>query len=211
MRQPIAILSVHQQLLSVKQLFNRPICCCAFAQRALGKPLSKRRVTVANLIEFSPNRIGMHSEKKRLARERLTMSKMIGIYCSAHHDSSGDILCTACREFQNYTELRLQKCPYGEDKPTCANCPVHCYKPARKGSGQGDHAICRSQDVASPSATRNCPPAGWFPKGPGTQVSSRASKDCIREKNDKRPSPVYYTQRGSTIIAGVWYRLTDHS
>jgi len=31
----------------------------------------------------------MHSEKKRLARERLTMSKMIGIYCSAHHDSSG--------------------------------------------------------------------------------------------------------------------------
>jgi len=74
----------------------------------------------------------MQSEKKRLARERLTMTKMIGIYCSAHHDSSGDILCAACREFLNYAELRLQKCPYGEDKPTCANCPVHCYKPARK-------------------------------------------------------------------------------
>jgi len=74
----------------------------------------------------------MHSEKKRLARERLTMYRMIGIYCSAHHDSSWNILCAECQEFQDYTELRLQKCPYGEDKPTCANCPVHCYKPARK-------------------------------------------------------------------------------
>ncbi len=119
-----------------KQKFNQPKCCCAFAQRALGKPLSKPRVTVANLIQFSSNRIGMHSQKKRLARERLTMSKMIGIYCSAHHDSSGDILCAACREFQNYTELRLQKCPYGEDKPTCANCPVHCYKPARRAQAR---------------------------------------------------------------------------
>ncbi|MFB3125564.1 MAG: nitrous oxide-stimulated promoter family protein [Woeseiaceae bacterium] len=35
-------------------------------------------------------------------------------------------------EFQNYTELRLHKCPYGEDKPTCTNCPVQCYKPARR-------------------------------------------------------------------------------
>ncbi len=119
-----------------KQKFNRSICRCAFAQRALGKPLSKPRVTVANLIQLSPNRTGMHSENKRLARERLTLTKMIGIYCAAHHDSSGDILCAACREFQNYTEVRLQKCPYGDDKPTCANCPVHCYKPARRAQAR---------------------------------------------------------------------------
>jgi hypothetical protein len=74
----------------------------------------------------------MVSIKKRLARERLTMSKMVGIYCAAHHDSNGDSLCKACREFLNYAELRLRKCPYGNQKPTCANCPVHCYKPARK-------------------------------------------------------------------------------
>ena len=78
----------------------------------------------------------MLSEKKRLARERLTMTRMIGIYCSAHHDSPGNILCAACREFLNYAEVRLQKCPYGEDKPTCANCPVHCYKPARKAQAR---------------------------------------------------------------------------
>jgi hypothetical protein len=31
-----------------------------------------------------------------------------------------------------YAERRLEKCPYGEDKPTCANCPIHCYKPAQR-------------------------------------------------------------------------------
>jgi hypothetical protein len=74
----------------------------------------------------------MHTEKKRLAREKLTISKMIGMYCSAHHETSDDVLCTQCREFQDYAEARLRKCPYGDDKPTCANCPIHCYKPARK-------------------------------------------------------------------------------
>ena len=74
----------------------------------------------------------MYAEKKRIARERLTMAKMVGMYCSAHHGNAGDVLCAACREFLSYAEARLQKCPYGEDKPTCANCPIHCYKPARK-------------------------------------------------------------------------------
>jgi hypothetical protein len=74
----------------------------------------------------------MYSTKKRLARERLTMTKMVGIYCAAHHDSGEDSLCGSCREFLNYAERRLRKCPYGNEKPTCANCPVHCYKPARK-------------------------------------------------------------------------------
>lgn len=74
----------------------------------------------------------MVSIKKRLARERLTMTKMVGIYCTAHHDSDRDSLCEACREFLDYAKVRLRKCPYGDQKPTCANCPVHCYKPARK-------------------------------------------------------------------------------
>jgi len=74
----------------------------------------------------------MHAEKKHLARERLTMAKMIGMYCAAHHDRTGHALCETCQEFQDYADTRLQKCPYGEGKPTCANCPVHCYKPARR-------------------------------------------------------------------------------
>lgn len=27
-----------------------------------------------------------------------------------------------------YSEQRLLKCPYGQAKPTCGNCPIHCYK-----------------------------------------------------------------------------------
>lgn len=74
----------------------------------------------------------MHGMRKRLARERLTMSKMVAIYCSAHHQDSGDVPCTDCQAFLNYAETRLHKCPYGDEKPTCANCPVHCYKPAQR-------------------------------------------------------------------------------
>lgn len=69
---------------------------------------------------------------QHISRELLTIDKMIGIYCSAHHDLAGDALCESCQEFRDYAEVRLAKCPYGEDKPTCANCPIHCYKPARK-------------------------------------------------------------------------------
>ena len=58
----------------------------------------------------------------------MTMATMVEMYCSSHHDTSGD-LCADCEAFLDYAEVRLDKCPYGEQKPTCANCPVHCYKP----------------------------------------------------------------------------------
>ncbi len=67
---------------------------------------------------------------KHLSRELLTIGKMVDIYCGDHHE--GDALCEDCREFMDYAEVRLQKCPYGEEKPTCTNCPIHCYKPARR-------------------------------------------------------------------------------
>ena len=74
----------------------------------------------------------MQPNDKHLARELLTIGKMVGIYCTDHHDTSVDELCESCQEFMDYAEVRLEKCPYGEDKPTCANCPIHCYKPARR-------------------------------------------------------------------------------
>ena len=67
-----------------------------------------------------------------LDRERLTMAKMVGIYCTDHHGGSENSLCDECHVFLDYADVRLAKCPYGEDKPTCSNCPIHCYKPARR-------------------------------------------------------------------------------
>jgi len=69
---------------------------------------------------------------KHLTRELLTITKMIGIYCPDHHNTSRGDLCADCQDFLSYVEVRLEKCPYGEDKPTCTNCPVHCFKPVRK-------------------------------------------------------------------------------
>lgn len=68
----------------------------------------------------------------RLGRERHTMAKMVEIYCDARHEHAASALCADCQEFLDYAQTRLDKCPYGADKPTCANCPVHCYKPARR-------------------------------------------------------------------------------
>ena len=38
-------------------------------------------------------------------------------------------LCAECHDLRQYAHLRLTRCPFGPDKPTCANCKVHCYKP----------------------------------------------------------------------------------
>lgn len=70
-------------------------------------------------------------EEARLERERRTVAAMIGIYCRAKHPSEVP-LCAECADLEAYTRLRLEKCPYGEAKPTCANCPIHCYQPHRR-------------------------------------------------------------------------------
>jgi hypothetical protein len=56
---------------------------------------------------------------------------MVRIYCRAHH-ATRDGLCPECRELLEYAHCRLDRCPFGADKPTCADCPIHCYKPAMR-------------------------------------------------------------------------------
>lgn len=67
----------------------------------------------------------------RTDRERKTIRAMIEIYCRGHHSAKGR-LCAECGDLVSYAEKRLDKCPFGENKTTCANCPVHCYKPAMR-------------------------------------------------------------------------------
>jgi hypothetical protein len=74
----------------------------------------------------------MSSLPGRLAREHQTFVCMARIYCARHHAPGADGLCRECAELMQYAERRLEKCPYGENKPTCANCPIHCYKPAQR-------------------------------------------------------------------------------
>ncbi|HEY4760620.1 MAG TPA: nitrous oxide-stimulated promoter family protein [Thermoguttaceae bacterium] len=64
----------------------------------------------------------------RLDRERRTIGAMIDIYCRRQHGQA-EGLCAECRQLFDYAMLRIDKCPFQENKPTCAKCTVHCYKP----------------------------------------------------------------------------------
>ena len=66
---------------------------------------------------------------RRLAREWRTVTAMVEIYCREQHDDS---LCGECQDLMRYISLRLDRCRFGEDKPTCAKCPVHCYQRDRR-------------------------------------------------------------------------------
>jgi len=66
----------------------------------------------------------------RIAREKLTIRRMIALY---QHG-----VPTASREEGHYealfayAEKRLERCVFGEEKPACKQCPVHCYQPAKR-------------------------------------------------------------------------------
>ncbi|MBK5722843.1 nitrous oxide-stimulated promoter family protein [Dysgonomonas sp. Marseille-P4677] len=63
--------------------------------------------------------------------EKKTVEKMIQIYCAAKHNTSGN-LCSDCYNLNLYARKRLEKCKFGEDKPNCQDCPIHCYQPEMK-------------------------------------------------------------------------------
>lgn len=64
-------------------------------------------------------------------QEKQTVEKMIRIYCKHKHKPNG-VLCDHCAQLLSYANLRLEKCTFGENKPTCEKCPVHCYKPVMR-------------------------------------------------------------------------------
>ena len=68
---------------------------------------------------------------RRLAREWQTMETMMKIYCRDRHGAT-TALCSECQGLLNYANVRLDRCRFGEEKPTCAQWPVHCYQRDRR-------------------------------------------------------------------------------
>ena len=62
-----------------------------------------------------------------LNHERETVRAMIRLFCQLRHNTSQP--CESCRELIEYADERLGKCPFGDEKPTCQRCHVHCYGP----------------------------------------------------------------------------------
>lgn len=86
----------------------------------------------------------------RIEQEKKTVSQMVKIYCHGKkHTKEG--LCEECSALLDYAYTRLEHCKFGEKKPTCKKCPIHCYKPDRKNTNAGCYALCRTPYVvASP-------------------------------------------------------------
>jgi len=73
----------------------------------------------------------MDAECKRFKREFSTLAAMTTLYCRAFH--ACEIRpCAECEEFLEYARARVEHCPFGDEKPACNDCPVHCYKPERR-------------------------------------------------------------------------------
>ena len=60
-----------------------------------------------------------------------TVAAMVRIYCRAAHRAPR-ACCPDCVKLLEYARARLDHCPFGRFKTTCANCPVHCYRPAER-------------------------------------------------------------------------------
>jgi len=65
---------------------------------------------------------------KRLDREKETVKKIIQLHCKKTEDGEENI-CDGYENLIEYALERLDSCPFGDNKPICARCKVHCYKP----------------------------------------------------------------------------------
>lgn len=66
----------------------------------------------------------------KIEREKRVVEMMIRLYCKKKEKNSE--LCTSCAELIEYAHKRLDMCKFGNGKPSCKRCPVHCYKPAMR-------------------------------------------------------------------------------
>lgn len=62
----------------------------------------------------------------KIAKEKEIVGKMIAIYCRGSKHGKGQ-LCPECTVLLEYAHKRLDLCRFGEEKPFCKLCTVHCY------------------------------------------------------------------------------------
>jgi len=62
----------------------------------------------------------------KIASEKITVELMIKLYCRKKHGNRSS-LCPKCAELKEYALERLDKCPFGDEKPACKACKIHCY------------------------------------------------------------------------------------
>ncbi|UTJ49581.1 nitrous oxide-stimulated promoter family protein [Atlantibacter subterranea] len=66
----------------------------------------------------------------RLDREKLTIQKMIALY--QRKSPQALVEPAHYQALYDYAMKRLDKCVFGDNKPACRQCPIHCYQPAKR-------------------------------------------------------------------------------
>ena len=62
----------------------------------------------------------------RRARALRTIEAMVRLYCRGHDHAAP--LCPECAGLLNYAARRLERCVFGDAKPTSATCVEQCYR-----------------------------------------------------------------------------------
>jgi len=68
----------------------------------------------------------LYLKKSRREREIETVETMIRMFCIVKHKTGN--LCQSCEKLVTYTKIKQEHCPFGESKPVCSQCQVHCYQ-----------------------------------------------------------------------------------
>jgi len=105
---------------------------------------------------------------RRITREKRTVAAMIAIFCRRQHGGEQQ-LCGSCNELLQYALWRLDRCPFGHSKPTCARCTVHCYKPEMR------ERIKQVMRVAGPAMLLRHPVLALLHKWDSRRYSGRIS------------------------------------
>ena len=58
-------------------------------------------------------------------KEIETVTFMVHRYCRGVHGTRGEALCPACNALLEYARQRRDRCPHGDNKPFCSNCPIY--------------------------------------------------------------------------------------
>ncbi|PWC20694.1 nitrous oxide-stimulated promoter family protein [Brenneria roseae subsp. roseae] len=66
---------------------------------------------------------------KHRQREIRTVGLMIELYEKHHPEIDSK---DKYKRLFDYAINRLERCYFGEEKPACKHCPIHCYQPARR-------------------------------------------------------------------------------
>ena len=66
----------------------------------------------------------------RIEREKKTVQMMIEIYC--HRRLKQNTIPEEYQQLIAYAHNRLSHCRFGDNKPVCKKCPIHCYAPKER-------------------------------------------------------------------------------